>query len=262
MPKTILITGASSGIGKQAAIYFKQQGHTVIGVSREKPKDLSIPYIECDLSDKSSIISATSQIKTQYDRIDILINNAGVGTGGAIEDTSYEDLLLVYKVNVLGLMEFTKQLLPLIKQSKDKKIINIGSVAGEFTIPFQVSYSMSKSSIERFTEGLRLELKPYNIQVTTVLPGDTKTHFTNNRIITNKKDSPYFKRAKHSLDKMNTDETKGVKPQKVVDVIARLIKKKRLPIYKVVGWQYKLLVFLKRFIPGKWISVIIYKLYG
>lgn len=262
MSKTILITGASSGIGKEAVSYFLSKNHTVIGLSRKKPLDVEIPYYECDLQDTSNIIETVKQIKQDYSRIDILINCAGVGTGGAIEEIESDLMKWVFEVNLFGLIELTKGFIPILKQGSNPKIINVGSVAGEITIPFQTSYSMAKASLQKFTEGLRIELKPFHIEVTTILPGDTKTGFTNHRKTIIKDLSPYKDRIERSIKKMEYDEQNGVSPLKVVKVIDRLINKKRLPVQRIVGLDYKLLVLLSKLLPKKIVEKIITKMYG
>lgn len=261
MNKTVLISGASSGIGKEIANTMYQDGYTVIGLSRKKPQDISYNYYECDLSSKESIISTTTQIKKDYPKIDILINCAGVGTGGAIEEVSYEDLKWVYEVNLFGTIELIKGVLPTLRNNK-AKIINIGSVAGAITIPYQTSYSMSKSSLNILTEGLRIELKKFDIDVCNVMPGDTKTDFSNNRKTILKKDSPYYEDVKRSIAKMEKDEQNGVPPSKVVKVVYKAIKRKRMPSQMVVGFDYKVLVFLSRILPKRLVEVIIKKMYG
>ena len=182
MSKVILISGASSGIGKEVAKYFHNLGNKVIGLSRSYPKEkYEYEYVLGDLSKQDSIDSAVKKIKQLTNYIDVLINCAGIGISGAIEHTSLSDVNKIFQVNVIGQYYITKQLIPLIRKSNKGKIINIGSVAGDITIPFQTFYSMSKSAIHRFSEGLKLELKPFGIDVASVLPGDTKTGFTDNR---------------------------------------------------------------------------------
>ena len=261
MSKVVLISGASSGIGKEIADTMYKDGYEVIGLSRKKPTGLPYKYYECDLTNKEMIQTVTEQIKNDYNKIDILINCAGVGTGGAIEEISYEDLKWVYEVNLFGTIELIKGVLPSLKNNHSK-IVNIGSVAGAITIPYQTSYSMSKSSVQILTEGLRIELKQFDIDVCAVLPGDTKTSFTANRKTILKENSPYYDAVKRSLEKMEKDEQNGVAPSKVVKVVYKVIKMKRMPIYKVVGLDYKLLVFLSRILPKRLVEYIITKMYG
>lgn len=261
MDKTVLISGASSGIGKEIANTMHQDGFKVIGLSRKKPSGILYDYYECDLTNKDAIKTVSTQIKKDHPKIDVLINCAGVGTGGAIEEVSYEDLKWVYEVNLFGTIELIKGILPALRNHK-AKIINIGSVAGAITIPYQTSYSMSKASLGVLTEGLRIELKQFGIDVCTVMPGDTKTDFTSNRKTVLIDGSPYYDKIKQSISKMEKDEQNGVPPSKVVKVVYKAIKRKRMPVQITVGLDYKVLVFLSRLLPKKLVEYIITKMYG
>lgn len=262
MDKTVLISGASSGIGLDLAKTMHNDGFKVIGLSRKKPYKITFDYIECDLTNKEDIEAKSKLIQEKYKHIDILINCAGVGTGGAIEEVTYEDLKWVYEVNLFGTIELTKGILPLLRKSEMPKIVNIGSVAGAITIPYQTSYSMSKSSVQVLSEGLRIELKQFGIDVCTVMPGDTKTNFTANRKTILNEQGPYSDYVKRSIAKMEKDEQNGVPPSKVVKTIYRVIKRKRMPVQVVVGLDYKILVLLSRILPKRVVEFLVSKLYG
>lgn len=262
MNKTVLISGASSGIGRELANTMHKDGYNVIGLSRKKPNDIDFTYYECDLTNKEQIESVSKKIQEDYPSIDVLINCAGVGTGGAIEEVSYEDLKWVYEVNLFGTIELIKGILPSLRNSSTPKIVNIGSVAGAITIPYQTSYSMSKASVQVLTEGLRIELKQFGIGVCTVMPGDTKTDFTANRKTILVENSPYKDYVQRSIAKMEKDEQNGVPPSKVVNVVYKVIKRKRTPIQVVVGLDYKFLVFLSKILPRSIVEFLVNKLYG
>lgn len=264
MNKVIVISGASSGIGKLSAEYFHNQGNTVIGLSRSYPKGkYDYKYVLADLGESKSIENAVKQIQEITDHIDVLINCAGIGISGAVEYTSLEEVNKIFQVNVIGQYYITKLLIPLLRKNKKSKIINIGSVAGELTIPFQTFYSMTKASMHKFTEGLRMELKPLGIGVAAVLPGDTKTGFTDNRyqpqVI---EDGLYKDRIKKSIKKMEHDERNGMSPMSVVKVINRLIKRRRMPILVTVGFGYKFLVGLGKILPKRFVNWILSKMYA
>jgi len=257
----ILITGASSGIGRALAERLHAKGDIVIGVSRSRPEDVDFAYMTADVMKPEQVTRLIQDISNQYDHIDALVNCAGVGTGGALEEVPETDFDWVMDVNVTGAVRMIRACLPMLKKTRGK-IINVGSVAGEITIPYQISYSMSKSALHRLSEGLRLELKPFGVDVTTVLPGDTKTGFTVNRKVINREDSPYHKAVERSIAKMAKDEQKGVSPDKVARVIERLLNKRRMPRQRIVGWDYQLLVGLSRWLPGRITEAIVRKLYG
>ena len=264
MDKVIIVSGASSGIGKLTAKYLHEQGNKVVGLSRSYPKDeYKYDYILCDLSNSESVDNAVKEIQTKYNKLDVLINCAGIGISGAVEYTTLEEANKIFQVNVIGQFNLTKQLIPLLRKSNRSKIINIGSVAGELTIPFQTFYSMTKASMHKFTEGLRMELKPFNIGVSTVLPGDTKTGFTDNRYQPQvMEDDLYRDRIKKSINKMEHDERHGMSPMSVVKVINKLIKRKRMPIHVTVGFSYKFLVFLGKILPKRLVNWILSKMYA
>jgi len=258
MAKTIVITGASSGIGFHLATSLAKE-NTVIGISRKKPQDMSFEYIECDLTKPEDVTKAVASLQGRA--IDVLVHCAGVGTGGALEAIGEKDTAWVLDVNLFGVINLTNGLFDNLRLSTQPKIIVIGSVAGEITIPYQVSYSMSKSAVQRYAEGLRLELKG-DIDVSAVLPGDTKTGFTNNRKKVIKEGSRYKEQVTRSIEKMAKDEQNGVSPMKVVKVIEKLIKKKRMPRSIIVGLDYKLLVFLSHLLPKRIVEFLVSKLYG
>ncbi len=264
MNNVIVITGASSGIGYALAKFFTEKGNTVIGISRNYPKEeYSFDYYLCDLSNPKEINKTTILIKEKYKKINVLINSAGIGISGALELTPLEEIKEIFQVNLFGLMQLTKELIPALRDSVPSKIINIGSVAGELPIPFQTVYTMTKSSTQRYTEGLRLELKPFKISACTVLPGDTKTGFTNNRIqpkILNQE--LYQSRITNSIRKMEIDEQKGMSPMSVVRVVNKLVKRRNMPVQVTVGFKYKIFVFLNRILPKKVVLYILYQMYG
>lgn len=264
MNKTIVISGASSGIGKATAKYLFNQGNKIIGLSRHYPKEAyEYDYVLGDLGNQESIDKAVTDIMKLTDHIDVLINCAGIGISGAVEHTTLAEANQIFQVNVIGQFYITKALLPLLRKSSKSKIINIGSVAGELTIPFQTFYSMTKASMHKFTEGLKIELKPFGIDVCSVLPGDTKTGFTDNRYQPNVVvDDLYKDRIKKSIEKMEHDERNGMSAMSVVKVIDKLIKKRKMPVQVTVGFTYKFLVFLSKALPKRLVNWIISKMYG
>jgi|SRR5690554_1304850 len=262
MKKVVVITGASSGIGKITAEFLYEKGFVIYGLSRSKGDSEGINYIKCDVTDKENVKEAFNEIANKANHIDFVINNAGIGVSGAIEYASEEELEKIFSVNVFGVVNVCQEAIPHLRKTKGK-IINIGSVAGPITIPFQAYYSMTKIAIQSLSEALRMELKPFGIKVTTILPGDTKTNFTKNRYAPSVKENEIYKdRIINSIKRMEKDETSGVSPLKVTKVIYRVMKRKNPPIKRVVGFDYKLLVFLKRLLPDKLVNFIVYRLYA
>ena len=231
----IVITGASSGIGLETARLFAQDKQNIVyALNRKEIHEPGINWIKCDVSNSMDISNAIREIATkEKNEINLLINNAGMGISG---------LSLPY-------------------MSKGSKIINISSVAGPISIPFQTMYSVTKAAVLAFSNGLRNEVRPLGIKVTSILPGDTKTGFTNARE-KSRDDGRYSDRIKKSISKMEKDESNGVPAAKVAKKILKVSKKKNPNTYYVVGSSYKLLVFLSRILPKRIVNWIIFKIYG
>ncbi|MCK5762036.1 MAG: SDR family NAD(P)-dependent oxidoreductase, partial [Candidatus Izimaplasma sp.] len=226
-------------------------------------EEYSFDYYLCDLSNSKEISKTTTLIKEKYKKIDVLINSAGMGISGALELTPLEEIIEIFQVNLFGLMQITKELIPALREAASSKIINIGSVAGELSLPFQTVYTMTKSSTQRYTEGLRLELKPFKISACTVLPGDTKTSFTENRVQPKVLSQElYQSRITNSIRKMEIDEQKGMSPMSVVRVVNKLVERRKMPVQVTVGFKYKMAIFLNRILPKKLALYIIYQIYG
>ncbi len=262
MNKVVVISGASSGIGLETARYLVAKGYTVYGLARRKPEGvLPFSFISTDISDAASIQSTVNTLLEKETHIDALINCAGMGISGAIQHTSLEDVQKMFNVNLFGAFSLTKALIPALRETKGM-VINISSVAGVLTVPFQTFYSMSKSALNTFSEGLRMEVKPLGIRVVSVLPGDTKTGFTAAREKTLSNDPAYQKRLEKSLARMEKDEQNGKSPLTVAKAVARLLKRKHPPVKVTVGFEYKLFIFLKKILPTRFVNWILFLMYA
>lgn len=262
MANYYLVTGASSGIGRAIADLLVEKGYSVIGLSRRKPEgDFRFEFYPLDITKESDITDLVNRLKSEQIHVKGLVNCAGSGIGGAIEETSLTDIRNLMEVNVLGLIAITQALLPFLRESQGT-VLNVGSVAGTLTIPFQTVYSMSKAAILSFSEGLRLEVKPFGIRVTTLLPGDTKTGFTAARKKTVIPNSPYTDRVSRSLERMEKDEQNGLPPRVLARKAIRLLMKRNPPVTATVGIQYQLFLLLKKWLPHRWVMAVLYLLYG
>ena len=256
----IVITGGSSGIGLETARLFSNCPDNIVYVlNRREIKENNIHWIKCDLSDVASIKSAIELITKKHKIINLLINNAGMGISGAVEYHSEDEIKKIIDVNLLGLINVTRLSLPYM--TKGSKIINISSVAGPISIPFQTMYSVSKAGVLAFSNGLRNELRPLGIKVTSILPGDTKTGFTASRE-KSVDNGRYGDHISKSVSKMEKDESSGVPAYKVAKKIYKVSKKKNPNTYYVVGLSYRFLVFLSRILPKRLVNWIIFKIYG
>lgn len=258
----IVITGASGGIGLGMARAFINRGHTVYSFSRSAPSDTQIKHIPCDVSDPEKVKEAFAGFFELESRIDMLINNAGIGISGSCEFTATEDMKKIFDTNFFGAVYCTQCVVQKMREQQSGKIIFISSVGAIFTLPFQTFYSATKIALNSFAEGLLMELKTQGVKVGTVLPGDIASNFTQNR----KKDCSgqdvYGARIEKSIATMERDERNGVSADQAGATIAKYLCKRKLKYYKVLGLKYKFLCMLNKILPRKTVIKILYKMYG
>jgi len=184
MIKTVLVTGASAGIGKATAIYLAQNGYNVYGAARrtDKMHDLKtygIKPVALDVTKDNSIVCCVNQIFEEAGSIDVLVNNAGFGSYGAIEDVSMDDARYQLEVNVFGAMRLTQLVLPKMRENKFGKIVNISSVGGKSSFPLGGWYHASKFALEALSDALRREVKQFGLDVIVIEPGGIKSEWGN-----------------------------------------------------------------------------------
>lgn len=178
--KTVLVTGASSGIGKATAIYLAQNGYNVYGAARrldkmEELKAYRINPVELDVSKEESIEACISRISAEAGGVDILVNNAGAGFYGSLEDVPMADARQLMDVNLFGLARLTQMVLPYMRRNGYGKIVNISSIGGKVGLPMGVWYHASKFAVEGMSDALRNEVKQFGIDVIVVEPGGTQS---------------------------------------------------------------------------------------
>lgn len=262
MNKVALITGASKGIGLSTAILLHKNGYAVYGCSRNGFEQDGINSIIADVTDENSIKNIVKTVIDKENRLDLLINNAGMGISGAVENTSEEDAKYIFEVNFFGAFRMIKECIPYLRKTKGR-IINTSSVAASLCIPFQAFYSSTKAALDALAFALIPELKPFGIKVTNVLPGDTKTGFTDARRKNySKNDNFYGEKIEKSIKVMEKDEQNGMSADCVAKVILKTLNKKRPPVTVAVGFKYKLFMVLNKVLPKKFVIFIIGKLYG
>lgn len=260
--KVVIITGASQGIGYDLANLLQSKKYVIYGLSRTPFELEGVKSISCDVTNKEQVKTVINQIYQETGHIDILINNAGMGISGSIENAKEENIKKIFDVNVFGSTYLIQACLPYLKQNQGSKIINIGSVAGPLAIPFQGFYSATKAALETLSNALANELSPYKVYVTTVLPGDTKTNFTKNRVKNADLNTPYEHRVEKSISLMENDEQKGMNVRSASKVIYKVIKKRKPPLRKTIGFKYKLFVVLKKLLPERFVNFVIGLIYG
>jgi short-subunit dehydrogenase len=263
---TVVITGASKGIGLALAKRMIDNGHIVYSFSRTAPPDPRIEHIFCDVSDKQSIENAFREFFEKELNIDILVNNAGIGISGAAEYADEQDIENIFDVNFYGPVYCSQCVIQKMRSRGHGKIIFVSSATAIFSVPFQSFYAATKSALNAFTESLRMELKPFGIQAGTLLICDTRTDFTQNRKKNESGAEFYGKRMERSLSVMEKDEQNGTSADKVAGKVAKYLEKKRTKVHKAIGSQFGIplgvLLFLDRILPRKWVLGIIYRIYG
>ena len=267
MKKVILITGISSGFGKQTARLLAEKGHTVYGtVRRNTLSDTPVHYLTMDLTDIKSIKSAVAEVIDKEGRIDVLINNAGMHTGGPIETAPSEHIRLQIDTNFFGTVNITREVLPLMRRNGGGTIINFSSIGGLLGLPFQGFYSASKFAIEGFSEALRMEVSQFNIKVIVINPGDFQTSNSANRrnfLTPESENDPYIEQFKKTLASIEKDEGNGWEPivlaKRVVKIVECQNPRQRYFITSFIG---RLAVVAKRILPPKLFRLGIQAYYG
>ncbi len=262
MKKVILITGISSGFGKQTARLLAENGHKVYGTVRKETDSTGlVNHLRMDLTDQESIKTAVHSVLEKEGRIDVLINNAGMHTGGPIETLPTEYIRLQMDTNFLGMACLTREVLPLMRKQGEGTIINVSSIGGLMGLPFQAYYSAAKFAIEGFSEALRMEINQFNIKVVLINPGDFHTSNSANRrnyLASSDTDDPYHEQFKKSLSVIENDERKGWDPEVLAGKMVKIVNSRNpRQRYIISSFEQKMAVVLKYFLPGKIFRMIL-----
>jgi short-subunit dehydrogenase len=266
MKKVIFITGISSGFGKQTATLLANNGHTIYGTVRRLAEvEPNVNVLLMDLMKPDSITDAVQTVIKKEGRIDVLINNAGMHTGGSIETLPIDFVKMQMDTNFMGLVHLTRAVLPHMRKQGGGTIINFGSIGGLMGLPFQGYYSASKFAIEGFSEALRMEVKQFKVNVVVINPGDFHTSNSANRrgFLANSGDDPYQPQFEKTLAIIENDEAKGWSPEILAKKIAKIVEcKKPKQRYVIASLEQKLAVVLKKILPGKIFEKILSGHYG
>lgn len=254
--KIILVTGASSGFGKTIAAQLVKEGHFVYGTSRKATvSDTGCTMLQMDVIDRNSVAKVVEQIIAKQGRIDVVVNNAGIGIGGSAELATEEEIALQMNTNFGGTVNVCSCVLPYMRKQRSGLIINMSSIGGVFGIPYQGFYSASKFAIEGYSETLNLETAQFGIKVVIVEPGDFCTEFTGNRKISaaTQNNADYRNSFARVLKNIEHDETHGAKPEYLAKKIAKIVACKRPRLRYVVTPNpiQKLSVVLSKIMCGR-----------
>ena len=255
MSKVVLITGGSSGIGKSIGEFLHQKGFVVYGTSRNPDKITNsiFPLVALDVRNKESIVKCIAEVIQKSGRLDVVINNAGVGITGPIEEIPTEEIKNNFETNLFGPIEVMKAALPQMRLQQSGLIINVTSIAGYMGLPYRGVYSASKGALELITEALRMEVKTFGIHITNVAPGDFATNIAAGRyhapVV---KGSAYEITYGKSLKEMDNHVDSGSNPNEMATAIFAIIQEENPKIhYKVGAFMQKFSIVLKRILPDK-----------
>lgn len=251
MNKVVLVTGASSGIGFEIATYLSKRQYIVYGGSRSAPKNDLFHVVKMDVTDEKSVKTAVSEIIEKEGKIDVLINNAGIGSAGAVEKTPIEDIKKSFEVNLFGVIRVCQAVLPYMRKQKYGRIINMSTLGSMIGLPFRAFYSSSKGAMDLMTETLRLEVDRFGIQACTIHPGEIKTNIAEHRIVsTSISDETYGKTIEKAFKQLNSSVNHGKDPKLFGPYIDNIIKAKKIKRNYYIGTFNELLgIKLKKFLP-------------
>jgi NAD(P)-dependent dehydrogenase (short-subunit alcohol dehydrogenase family) len=266
MSKVILITGGSSGIGKAIGEYLHLRDYTVYGTSRNPSNyegDTSFPLLALDVTRPDTIYQAINEVMAREGRIDVVINNAGVGITGPLEETPIEEIKIAFDTNLYGPLEVIRAVLPMMRKEKKGLIINVTSIAGYMGLPYRGIYSASKGALELVSEAYRMEIATFGIHMTTIAPGDFATNIAAGRYhVPVRSESPYKSAYGNTLKMMNDHVDQGSDPVQMAKAIHRIIETPNPNVrYKVGSFIQRVSVFLKNNLPGRMYEKMLMKHY-
>jgi short-subunit dehydrogenase len=259
MKKVILITGASSGMGKDFARELVKIGHTVYGAARRLDKmadikALGVKTINMDVTEDASMIQGITDIIEAEGRIDVLVNNAGFGSYGAIEDVSIEDAKYQLDVNVFGAARLAQLVIPQMRKQHFGRIINISSIGGKFAMPLGGWYHASKFALEALSDALRNEVKPFGIDVVVIEPGGVKSEWSDiamDNLVKISGNGAYSKMAKKLAEISKTQGHRVAEPEVITNLVKKAIEAKKPKTRYTGGFAAKPLLFLRKILSDR-----------
>jgi NAD(P)-dependent dehydrogenase (short-subunit alcohol dehydrogenase family) len=262
-PKVILVTGGSSGLGWAMCQRLAALGHHVTGTGRKPDKSPSgWQLISMDVTDDASVERAVNEVISKHQRIDVLVNNAGTGIQGAVEDIDDALAKRLFEANVFGLHRVCRAVLPHMRARKSGLIINISSIAANFGLPYRAFYSASKAAVDRYGEALSIEVKPFGIQVVTVQPGEFNTNIPTARLRPTNVSEPYKKGYERAMAILGSSMHYSRDPDELAVVVAKIIASPRpASVYRVAQGVQKFSVLLKKLLPGRSFEKLVGKHY-
>jgi NAD(P)-dependent dehydrogenase (short-subunit alcohol dehydrogenase family) len=257
--RVALVTGASAGIGTATALKLKEAGYTVYGAARrvEKMKVLEergIKLIKLDVTLDESMVSCAKKILKEQGRLDVLVNNAGYGFYGAMEDVPMEEARKQFDVNVFGMARLTQLFLPTMRKQGSGRIINVSSIGGKAGCPHGVWYQGSKFAVEGLSDSLRMELKQFNIDVVVIQPGAIKTEWNEiarENLLKTSGDTVYGKNARKHAANLEKWDKRGSEPEVIARGILKAVQAKRPKVRYAIGSGAAIGLFIKSILSDR-----------
>jgi len=260
MKKVILVTGASSGMGKDFALELLKRGHLVYGMARRVDRMQDIveaggKAVGLDITDEAQIEKAVQQIKEEQGRVDVLINNAGYAVYGTVEEVPIDMARRQFEVNMFGLASLTQKIIPLMREQKSGKIINISSMGGKVYTPMGAWYHATKHALEGWSDCMRLELKPFGIDVVIIEPGGIATEFGDvfaQNLQGDTENGPYASSLKKILGTMEEMGTDRLSPPSVItNLIIKAVDSAKPKTRYVAGAFAKPMMFMRKYLGDR-----------
>lgn len=264
----VLVTGSTSGFGQAIAMALHQRACRVFGTTRGAADDAGSgghELVTMNVDSEESVGAGVAEVLRRAGRIDVLVNNAGFGYAGAIEDTSVAEARSQFETNFFGIHRLCRAVLPHMRARRSGRIVNMSSLGGLISVPFQAMYCASKFAIEAYTEALRMETRPFGIHVSMIEPGDFATRFTANRRMTaaSAAESPYAARCRSAVRQMAADESGNADIGPVVRAVIRAVEADAPRLrYQAASAAQRVIVALRPLLPSSLFESLIMDHYG
>ncbi|MBT2548101.1 oxidoreductase [Arthrobacter sp. ISL-65] len=247
-----LVTGASSGIGKAAAAALAEAGYEVVGTSRSPagvPPVAGVTFIDLDVTSDDSVAGAVQEVINRFRKIDVLVNNAGIGSSGAAEESSLDQDRRVFDINVFGVMRMTKAVLPHMRARKAGRIVNLSSIVGFIPQPYMAAYSPSKHAVEGYTESLDHELREHGVRAVLVQPAWTNTDFDANNLQADKPMDAYAKQRGVFMEYMAGAVKEGDPASVAAAAVVAAAQDSKPKLRYTAGSRVRQVSMLRRYVP-------------
>lgn len=259
MNRVVIVTGGTSGIGKACVKEFKDAGDIVYNLSRTADENSEYEIV-CDVANEKEVKKAIDKIAEKHKKINIVINNAGMGISGALEFAKMDEVKKMFDVNVFGVMNITKACLPYMQRGD--RFINISSTLGYFTVPYRSVYSATKSALNMLSYGLKMECRDFGVQVCLICPGEIKTNFSKSRLVSYETSERYGDKIKKAGERIEHNYEKRKPPETVSKIALKQANKKQCKTIIFTEKKFRLLYFVSKFLPMGFFLNLIEKFMG